>query len=203
MIRVNLLSEGRRPVIARRARPKFSLGEQDPSLLFLTGGLLLGALIIGYQWWSLSRSINDLDGRIRVARQQVEELRPILEEVADFKAKKEELQRKIDIINELTLRKEGPVHIMDKVSRALPELLWLTQMNVRGRRVDLVGTAFNTNAVAAFIENLDKVPEFREPDPGNLQQGRGGTYDFRISFTFVQELPEVETNGDSPQLGGE
>ena len=195
MIRVNLLAEGRRPVIARRAKPKFSLGDQDPSLLLLTGGLLLGALIAGYQWWSLSRTINDLDGRIRVARQQVEELRPILEEVAEFKAKKEELQRKIDIINELTLRKEGPVHIMDKVSRALPELLWLTQMNLRGRRVDLSGTAFNTTAIAAFIENLDKVPEFYEPEPGSVTQAQGGIYNFRIAFTFVQERP--------PESGGE
>ena len=202
MIRVNLLSEGRRPVIARRARPKFSLGSQDPSLLFLSGGLVLGLLIAAFQWWSLNSDIKSLDGQIRTAQREVDELRPILEEVNDFKAKKEDLQRKIDIINELTLLKEGPVHIMDQVSRALPDLLWVTQMNVRGRRVDLTGTAFNTNAVAAFIENLDKVPEFREPDPGNLQQGRGGTYDFRIAFTFVQELPQEEGATDTTEPSG-
>lgn len=198
MIRVNLLSEGRRPVIARRAKPKFSLGDQDPSLLFLAGGLLLGTLIAGFQWFSLSGKIKDLDHDIAVKRQRVEELRPILEEVAEFKTKQEELQRKIDVINELTLRKEGPVQIMDKVSRALPELLWLTEMNVRGRQVDLVGTAINTNAVAAFIENLDQVPEFQEPDPGNMSQSRDGNYDFRISFTFVQEFPEPKSNGSEP-----
>lgn len=190
MIRINLLAEGRRPVIARKSKPKLSLGDQDPSVLLLTGGILLGALIAGGQWWMLNSETKSLDGRIGVAQAEVDALRPILEEVADFKAKKEELQRKIDVITELTLLQQGPVHIMDKVSRALPELLWLTQMNVRGRRVDLVGTAFNTTAIAAFIENLDKVPEFHEPEPGSVNQDRGGIYSFRIAFTFVQDQPQ-------------
>lgn len=189
MIRINLLAEGRRPVIARKAKPKLALGDQDPSVLFLAGGILLAVLIAGGQWWLLNSETKRLDGRIGVAQAEVDALRPILEEVADFKAKKEELQRKIDVITELTLLQQGPVHIMDKVSRAVPDLLWLTQMNVRGRRVDLVGTAFNTTAIAAFIENLDKVPEFHEPEPGSVNQDRGGIYNFRIAFTFVQDQP--------------
>lgn len=191
MIRINLLSEGRRPVIARKAKPKLSLGDQEPSLLFLTGGIARpaggGHPVVG----PLERD-QRRRRQIRVAQREVEELRPILEEVAEFKAKQEELERKIEVVNELTLKQEGPVHILDKVSRALPDLLWLNQMNFRGRTVDLVGAAFNTNAVASFIENLDKVPEFREPEPGNFQASRNGTYDFRISFTFIQEQPEIE-----------
>jgi type IV pilus assembly protein PilN len=192
VIRINLLAEGRRPVIARKAKPKLSLGDQDASVYFLAGGILLGALIAGGQWFLLNNQTKSLNGRIRVAQAEVEALRPILEEVADFKAKKEELQRKIDVITELTLLQQGPVHIMDKVSRALPELLWLTQMNIRGRRVDLVGTAFNTTAIAAFIENLDKVPEFSEPEPGPVNQDQGGVYTFSIALSFVQEEPQPD-----------
>ena len=190
MIRINLLSEGRRPVIARKTRPKLSLGDQDPSFLLLAGGLVLGLLIAGVQWLGLRGDIKEGDAQIFQKQREVEELRPILEEVAAFKAKQEELQRKIEVINELTLKQQGPVHIMDKVSRALPDLLWLNQMNVRGQTVDLNGTAFNTNAIASFIENLDKVPEFREPEPGSLTAARSGTFNFRISFTFIQERSE-------------
>ncbi len=196
MIRINLLAEGRRPVIARKAKPKFSLGDQDPSAYILAAGILLAALIAGGQWFLLSREIKGLDGRISVAQAEVDALRPILQEVEDFKAKKAELQRKIDVITELTLLQEGPVHIMDKVSRALPELLWIRTMNVRGRRVEVAGTAFNTTAIAAFIENLDKVPEFFEPEPGSVVQDRGSTYNFQIAFTFVQEEPEQQQADD-------
>ena len=193
MIRINLLSEGRRPVVARKTRPKIDFGDQDPSLFFLTGGLILGALISAGWWMMRNAKIKEVDAQIRVAQREVDELRPILKEVNDFKAKKRELERKIKVINDLTLKQEGPVHIMDRVSRALPDLVWLKSMNFRGRTVDLVGTAFNTNAIASFIENLDKVPEFREPDTKDVSRGRGGSsYNFRISFTFDQRVQQAK-----------
>jgi type IV pilus assembly protein PilN len=193
MIRINLLSEGRRPVVARKTRPKISFGDQDPSLFFLSGGLILGALISGGWWMLRNAKINEVDAQIRVAQREVDELRPILQEVNDFKAKQRELERKIKVINDLTLKQEGPVHIMDRVSRALPDLVWLKSMNFRGRTVDLVGTAFNTNAIASLIENLDKVPEFREPDTKDVSRGRGGSsYNFRISFKFDQKVQQLK-----------
>ena len=203
MIRINLLSEGRRPVVARKTRPKISIGDQDPSLYFLGGGVALGLLVAGVWWLILNGKISAVDADIRVAQREVDELRPILKEVNDFKAKQRELERKISVINDLTLKQEGPVHIMDRVSRALPDLVWLRSMNFRGRTVDLVGTAFNTNAIASFIENLDKVPEFREPDTRDISKGRGGgSYNFRISFTFdqrVQQAKQEEAGAAAPE----
>ncbi len=202
MIRINLLSEGRRPVVARKVRPKISLGDQDPSLYLLGGGILLGLLIVAGWWFNLSRQIKAVDADIRVAEREVAELRPILQEVNAFKAKRRELERKIKVINDLTLKQQGPVHIMDRVSRALPDLVWLQTMNFRGQTVDLVGTAFNTNAIASFIENLDKVPEFREPDTKDISRNRDGrSYNFRISFRFDQkpQKPPEEEAASEPQ----
>ncbi len=203
MIRINLLSEGRRPVVARRTRPKISIGDQDPSIFFLGGGLALGLLIAGGWWFILNGKMKSVDGDIRVAEREVNELRPILEEVNDFKAKQRELERKIKVINDLTLKQQGPVHIMDRVSRALPDLVWLRTMNFRGSTVDLVGTAFNTNAIASFIENLDKVPEFQEPDTRDISRGRGTAYNFRISFRFVQRVEEPEKEEGEGEGEGE
>ncbi|MEM7352576.1 MAG: type IV pilus assembly protein PilM [Acidobacteriota bacterium] len=190
LTRINLLSEGRRPVVARKTRPKINFGDQDPSLYFLSGGVAAGLLVAGGWWYLLNSNIRGVDTEIRKAEREVAELRPILQEVNDFKAKQRELERKINVINDLTLKQEGPVQIMDRISRALPDLLWLKTMNFRGRTVDLTGTAFNTNAIASFIENLDKVPEFREPDTRDITRGGGGgSYNFRISFRFDQRPP--------------
>ncbi len=115
MIRINLLSEGRRPVVARKTRPKISLGDQDPSLFFLSAGLVLGLLVAGVWWMAQTAKIKAVDADIRVAQREVDELRPILKEVNDFKAKQRELERKIKVINDLTLNQQGPVHFMDRV----------------------------------------------------------------------------------------
>jgi len=204
MIRINLLSEGRRPVVARKSKPKLSLGDQDPSGPLLGAGLVLGLLIAGGWWWVLNGEVKEMDGKIRTAQQEVNELRPYIQQVEEFKAKQAELDRKINVIKDLSRAQKGPVRIMDEISRALPDLLWLEQMSLSGTTVELRGRAFNTNAVAGFLRNLDSVPEFREPVLQDLPADRGGnTYTFRINFTFRQPEPEPEegegaVDGDLP-----
>jgi len=200
MIRINLLSEGRRPVVARKTRSRIAIGDQDPSLYLLSAGLILGLLLAGGWWMLRNATIKEVNKNIRVAEREVAELRPILKEVNDFKEKQRELERKIKVINDLTLKQQGPVQIMDRVSRALPDLVWLKTMNFRGQNVDLIGTAFNTNAVASFIENLDKVPEFREPDTKDVSR-TGGGYNFRISFRFDQKAEPEKTDDTAATAG--
>jgi Tfp pilus assembly protein PilN len=95
---------------------------------------------------------------------------------------------------------------MDYVSRALPELLWLDRMKVQGSTIQITGRAFNTNAVANFIENLDKVPEFEEPTLEGTSQEGGGVYRFVINFKYSfakPKEPEAEgTPSGTPETAG-
>lgn len=189
MAKINLLSEGRRPVVARRSRePSFTAGDQDRlGRMWLFGLVILGLLVTAGYWFYLHQTIGGLDEEIAVAQEELDELAPIIREVEEFKAKKADLERKIGVINELKANQKGPVRIMDQVSQALPELLWLTQMQVQGNRVQIRGQAFNTNAVANFIENLDQVPEFQEPTlRETAQRGRENVYEFNLEFNFVR-----------------
>ena len=197
MIRINLLSEGRRPVVARKTKPKFSIGDQDPSAFILGAGLVLGLLIVGGWWFMLNSGLNEVNGKVRVAQDEVERLRPIIQEVEDFKAKEATLKNKIQVIKDLKRAQEGPVQIMDQISQAVPDLLWLDRMTLQGEFVTLHGQAYNTNAVAAFIDNLDAVPAFKEPDTKNIQMNRdGSTYSFQINFNFVQKPSEGDEADD-------
>lgn len=210
MIKINLLSEGRRPVVARRAKASLSFGGKDPNNVLLIGGLVLGALVAGAWWYRLNSELTQKQREVRAAQARYEELRPIIEQVEEFKRKSQDLENKVRVIKELKAKQKGPVQIMDAVSSALPELLWLDDMAVTGQVVTLRGQAFNTNAVASFIENLTLVPEFEEPDPKNIQiTGRGGEdiYTFQLAFSF--QLPEIEegqdeaapAEGEAPRAG--
>lgn len=190
MIRINLLSEGRRPVVARRAKAAFSLGDQDPSLLLLTAGMILGLLVGGGLWWYKSTQIKRVDEKIARAEAEVRELEDIIKQVEDFKAMKAELETKISVIQDLKLRQKGPVRIMDAISRALPELLWLDSLRLSGSSVQLRGRAFNTDAVARFIGALNDVPEFKEPDTREVVATRTNElFSFNLNFDFVQVRP--------------
>lgn len=175
------------------------LGDVDPSGPILIAGLILGLLVVAGWWWLKASELEDLAEKITRAEREVEELRPIIEEVEAFKAKQAELEQKITVIQDLKDKQRGPVEIMDRVSRALPDLLWLEQLEVRGTSVDIRGEAMNTNAIAAFIENLDKVPEFQEPDTREISR-TGASYRFQLSFTFNLEPPSQEGEEDEAEV---
>lgn len=194
MIRINLLSEGRRPAAVRKTRG-VSLGERDWTNLSMIGAIVLGVLItLGY-WWHLRQVSAGVQEEVAVAEAEVERLRPILAEVEEFKAKQADLERKIEVITDLKNQQRGPVRVMDAVSRGLPELLWLDRMEVKQSQIQLTGRAFNVNAVSNFIENLDKVPEFQEPRL-RITEESGDVYQFTILVEYSLEAPEGEGETD-------
>jgi type IV pilus assembly protein PilN len=197
MIRINLLSEGRRPVAAKKARvPSFDLGGLELTSILLVALVALGLLVSLGHNYLLGKKIGTLETKVAETQAEVDRLAPIIKEVEEFKAKKAELERKVQVITDLKNNQRGPVQIMDKVSRALPELLWLTKMEVVANKVSLQGQAFNTNAVANFIENLDKVPEFQEPVLQDTAQ-QNQVYNFKVTFNFTI------TPGEQQQVTGE
>ncbi|MEM6795755.1 MAG: PilN domain-containing protein [Acidobacteriota bacterium] len=192
MIRINLISEGRRPVVARKAKSKLTLGEQDPSLYILTAGLVVGLLVALGFYLSLNSDLEQQREKVAKAQKEKEALAPILKEVEDFKKKRRRLQQKIEIIEGLNSQRRGPVTVMDEVSQALPELVWLSSMEVRGKTVRMKAQTLNWNSIAAFIENLKRVETFAEPNTSNIRSSASNSYTFDLSFNFTVPKPEQE-----------
>lgn len=201
MIKINLLAEGKKTVVRKTAGPSFKVPNRDlAAILALVLGVL-GLIGGGVRWWMLADQRDQLVEQIAEAQREVEALKPVLAEVEDYKRKKEQLEHKISVINQLKENQRGPVQIMDQVSRALPDLLWLTRLELNGNNVALFGAAFNTNAIANYLENLGKVPEFQEPVLGDV--GRTGqTYTFVINFRFSFVKPAEQAPGAPSAAGG-
>jgi type IV pilus assembly protein PilN len=184
MIKINLLSEGKRPTAVRKKAAGAKAGDRDIGQLLLIVGLLGGVIASGVSYWTWNKKVEEKKQEVKVAQEEVNALAEVIKEVEEFKAKKAELERKIGIINNLKANQRGPVRVMDYISRALPELLWLDRMKMGDASIEVEGRAFNTNAVAAFIENLDKVPEFDEPVLKSTEEQSGGVYKFVINFNY-------------------
>ena len=191
MIKINLLAEGKRPVVARKSKSGLASGggTREYGNLLLVVGVVLGLLAGGgWVFWVQSK-LNQKAKEVQAAQREVEALKQVIQEVEDYKIKKADLERKIDVINGLKANQRGPVQIMDQVSRALPELLWLSSLDVTPTTINLRGSAFNMSAVANFIDNLDKVDEFAEPILNDATQmaakaARLEAYDFKINLGY-------------------
>jgi len=202
MIKINLLAEGKRPAAVRKIKPSQLLEGKDFGLWLLAAGLVLGLGAVGLLWYLRHNTIVENDQKIVEAEKEVEELSSVIKEVDDYKSKKGELERKIKVINDLKLNQRGPVKVMDNISRSLPELLWLDHLTMSASAIEIDGRAFNTNAVANFIENLDKVPEFGEPTLKDTQEQAGGVYKFVINLNYSFTPKEDKSGKPGKSAGG-
>lgn len=191
MVKINLLAEGKRPIISRRAKqPGLQLSGANAANMMMAALTVVGLLASAIWYFVLESRIKEKDAAIQVAQKEVDELKQVIAEVENFKKRRDELNRKIKVITDLKANQRGPVQIMDEVSRALPELIWLANMDVAPKAINLRGTALNMSAVANFIENLDRVEPFFEPVLQDATRGRrAGAYNYRLTVGYSFAKP--------------
>ncbi len=196
MIRINLVGETRKPVVAKPGRARgsalggFTSGDNAANILLVVP-IVLALLFAGYTWWSLSRTVKENRTVIAEKQRRVDELKEIIERVEAYERQEAELKNKIAVITQLKDNQSGPVEMMDVISRSLPDLLWLDRLDLNGERVTIDGQAYNYNAVATFIRSLDDSTFFDEPvlQDTNL---RGDVLTYRISLRLEKRTnPEA------------
>ena len=185
MIRINLLTEARSA--AARKKTGFLPSGARLNNLILLGGVAAGLLYIGIMALVLTAKNRRLDEDIARANEEVARLKSIIDEVKGYEDKKASLEAKIQLINNLKTNQKGPVRLMDEISKALPDLVWLTDLTVSGNQVGLKGRTLSPNAVATYLENIKKSPFFAEPVFRNLgrEGGSQGLYVWEMSLTFT------------------
>jgi type IV pilus assembly protein PilN len=201
MIRINLISEGKKAPTVRSARLRaFNINAQNIAVFCVVASFLVAALAYGGYWLWMNTQLKGQQKEISELQATVAELEEIIKEVEQFEKRKAELQHKIDVITDLRNNQRGPVHIMDQVSLSLPDFLWLDRLDMTASLVNIQGKAFTTSSVANFIENLDSVPEFQEPVLKSTTW-RNQVYDFQISFNYTP-VPVARTpaDGEAPAV---
>jgi type IV pilus assembly protein PilN len=184
LIRINLLTEAK-AAAARKKAPILPTGARLNNLLF-AGGIAAG--IVGCLLWGLTQihTKHQLDDEIAKDRLEADRLKAVIEEVKGYEEKKASLEAKISLINNLKTNQKGPVRLMDEISKALPDLVWLTALDLAGDQITMRGKTLSPNAVATYLENLKKSPFFAEPVFRNLGKDAGGlgTYSWEMTLTF-------------------
>ena len=193
MIHINLISEGKRPTAVRKKKDisERLSGENTAGILLLLA-ILPGLLFTGWEFWSLRTDLKEKTAYASDLQRQYDALKSIIAEVEEFKKKKQELESKIRVINDLKINQIGPVKVMEHVSRSLPELVWMDRMDVNRNTIRLVGRGQNENAIANFVDNLDKVEGFNEPIFRRMNAAGGGIYTFDMTISYTLKPPEGE-----------
>lgn len=199
MIKINLVAEApTKAARTKRAGSDLSLGARQGDILLLAV-LAVALLGIGTRWLLLKNERDHLREVEREKRVQRDELQPYIQKVQELETKRDQLRHKISVINNLKQNQRGPVRIMDEVSRALPDLVWLTKMSMKGNSLTLSGVAMDETAVANYISNLDSSPFFQEPTLKKMARGKEDSFNFILECSFTYAPPEI--SGDDEASG--
>ena len=144
MIRINLLS-------VREIRAEIGK-RQDLLIAALSLGLALALMLalFLYQFYRFSALERALAG----LRQEMAALENQAREVTELQKMVGELKGKLKVIEDLTKKKVGPVRVMESLSLAAPERLWLTEFKETSGNLTLAGMAIDNQTVAVFLEAL-------------------------------------------------
>ena len=188
MIRINLLAVDRE---RSKRRAKFQTAQKvtiGSSLI-----LVLSALIVVWWWWSLGQASTELDQRIADAERETARLRSLIQQVAQFEQQRGQLQQRVSLIEQLRKGQSGPVHMLDQLSRALPETMWLTDLKQAGDDVTIDGRCTSLTALSDFVANLENSNYFARPVEIVDSQVEGATQErptdlikFTVKAKFVQ-----------------
>jgi type IV pilus assembly protein PilN len=159
VIRINLLA-------VERARTKKSR-VLIPAAHRVTIGasLILIATILGIGWWflSLRQRSAQLDIDIASAESETVKLRPVLAQVQKFEARKAQLTQRVTLIEQLRRGQSAPVHVIDEISKSLPDRVWLTELKQTGSDFTMSGFAASLPSLSDFVANLEATKWFKRP----------------------------------------
>lgn len=199
MIRINLLAVDRGPVKKART-PGVSAGQR----VTIGAALILLATIVtvGWWFWALRAKNAKLDDDIAQAEKEANQLRSVLAQVQKFETRKAQLQQRVTLIEQLRRGQTAPVHVLDEVSKAVPDRLWLVSMLQRGNDFTIEGRTLTLTGLSDFVANLESSQWFKKPVEivdSAVDQGPNGDL---VRFTIRATLENPEATPPPPAPGG-
>ena len=161
MIEINLLPH-------REAKRAADL-RQSVALLVL--GLVLAAGGITIVHRDLKQSLDQSRATVRQLEAAIEQFKPQQAQVAAFKKKRSQLEKKLNVITGLDNARSGPVRILDELANNTPDRLWLVKLSTKGTNIKMEGASLDTGVVADFLRSLNNSDYFVNVD---LEKTRGG-----------------------------
>jgi type IV pilus assembly protein PilN len=153
VIRINLLGVERQ---VSRKRTGLNMPASIAQAAPILGGVMvLGALAgVGWWYWSLGQTAAQLDAQLGAKRQEAARLTKVTAELKQFEARRDQLQNRVGLIEKLRVGQSVPVQLLDHVSRSLPDMLWLTDLEQEAGAITIQGRSSTLIGLSDFVGNL-------------------------------------------------
>ena len=154
MIRINLLplKETERAIGRRQQLSLIALGAAIALLIMIVPFIIQG------------RQLTALDTQIEQLNKDIQQFNAQVREVHELDRLKKEVQAKLRVIEDLNRKRVGPSHVLDDLSAATPDNLWLIDFGENNGQATLIGMALDNETIARFMRQLQDSPYFHSVD---------------------------------------
>lgn len=195
MIKINLLAERKAAKAKAPSSFKFEMGGSQN--LLLAGIIVIGVLVAaGWSWARLSELSHVQQQKVE-AEAELKRLEEVRKKAEAFKKQKELLERKINLITELKKKQAVPVHILDQVSRNLPDFMWLDSLTASSNAISIIGKATTYNAVSNLYDNLRASGQFSDVVLGKTTEIAEGV-SFSLTCRYAPPGAPAPADSDAP-----
>jgi len=156
-------------------------------VVFIGAGLVLGALVLGFFYYTWQKQLNEENARIKVLTAQKADLEQTKLQVEAFEKQKVVLQQRVATIEQLQRDRTGGQELLDMIANTVSrtENLWLTEMTRKGNTLAMEGSSASINSVANFITSLKRSGYFSKVEIKESKQDEKNvavqTFLFQIS----------------------
>jgi Tfp pilus assembly protein PilN len=192
MIKINLLKPEKKEVAAGAAPVSFTEETRASKLSMpaILGAIALTVGSIGLMYILQNNKLNAEKKLLENRTLRKAELEKVLQKLAEIENTKMELDNKIKIINDLKVKQKDAVFLMDKLSKCLPDWVWLTDMTFKGGALNITGKALSNNLIADLVNNLQNSNSFinvRLKSSTRSKEAGSDVFQFRIECVFVRQ----------------
>jgi type IV pilus assembly protein PilN len=154
MIRINLLplKETERAIGRRQQLSLVALGVAIALLIMIVPFIIQG------------RRLSVLDAQIADLNREIQQYNAQVKEVHELDRLKKEVETKLRIIQDLNRKRIGPSRVLDDLSAATPDNLWLIDFGETNGQATITGLALDNETIARFMRQLQDSPYFYAVD---------------------------------------
>lgn len=184
MIRINLLPHREEKRKARRQQ------------FYVLAGLVftLAALVVLLMYTVVGGYISEQESKNQFLKREIAVLDTRLDQIKKLKEQTQALLSRKEVIESLQRDRSEAVHLLNELTKNVPDGVYLKSIKQEGRKVSITGYAQSNSRVSSLMRNLEGSPWMESPQLIEIKAitaDKGRMNEFLLSFQLKRatELP--------------
>lgn len=169
--------------------------QRDFGVLIFLAALLTGLGVLGVHIL-IGSLIDTQNDRNRYLSDEIAAVDKIILEIRDLEKVKNGLLARMDVIQQLQGSRPEIVHLFDELIETLPEGVYLTGVQQRGRGLTVQGEAESNARISSYMRKIDASEWVGNPDLNIIEnKERDDTPVSKFELRLQQRAPAKEVSG--------